>query len=170
MLADYGLLPKPPAKLDVDGTPRPVVIVSPVFYSLFALLTFRKLVVAGVLLYSLPFFLEFGALIRLRKIEPSLRGAFGILPSRGGVAVLAALPMIILIDGVGVSFEERKYGLRTIIGATVAAAAGPVMYRLARHRRTSYANWPMERPNTSDARCTCTIFVFGCRATQAEWD
>ena len=123
-----------------------------------------------MLLYSLPFFLEFGALIRLRKIGPSLRGAFGILPSRGGVAVLAALPMIILIDGVGVSFEERKYGLRTIIGATVAAAAGPVMYRLARHRRTSYANLANGTAEYVDARCTCTIFVFGCRATQAEWD
>src|ERR671923_227930 len=45
VLASDGLLPKALAKLDVDGTPRTAVIVSAVFYSLFALVTFSKLVV-----------------------------------------------------------------------------------------------------------------------------
>src|SRR5207249_978889 len=87
------------AKLDVHGTPRTAIIVSAVFYSLFALVSFSKLVVADVLLYSLALFLEFGALVQLRKTEPSLRGVFRIPLGRTGVAVLAALAM--MVDSVG---------------------------------------------------------------------
>src|SRR5439155_1724308 len=45
VLADDGLLPKALAKLDVHGTPRTAVIVSAIFYSLFALVAFGKLIV-----------------------------------------------------------------------------------------------------------------------------
>src|SRR4029077_19896886 len=78
VLAGDGLLPKPLAKLDVHGRPRTAIIVSAVFYSVFALVAFGKLIVADVLLYSVALFLEFGALIQLRKTEPSLRGVFRI--------------------------------------------------------------------------------------------
>src|SRR6266550_4468116 len=136
VLAADGLLPKALAKLDVHGTPRMAIIVSAVFYSLFALVSFSKLVVADVLLYSLALFLEFGALVELRKTEPSLRGAFRIPLGRGGVATLAALPMIVLLGVIAISFRDGEYGLPALIGAAVAIAAGPVMYRLA-CRRTS---------------------------------
>jgi amino acid transporter len=131
VLASDGLLPQPLAKLDPRGTPRTAVIVSGVFYSFFALVSFSKLVVADVLLYSLALFLEFAALVQLRKAEPSLRGVFRIPLSRAGVAVLAALPMIMLIGVVGVSLADGQYGLPAVIGASVAIAAGPVVYRVA---------------------------------------
>jgi amino acid transporter len=131
VLAVDGLLPKVLAKLDAHGTPRIAVIVSAVFYSLFALVTFSKLVVADVLLYSLALFLEFGALIQLRKTEPSLRGVFRIPLSRAGVAALAALPMIVLVGVLGISFTDGEYGLPAVIGAVVAIATGPFMYRFA---------------------------------------
>jgi amino acid transporter len=131
VLASDGLLPQPLAKLDTRGTPRTAIIVSAVFYSCFALVSFSKLVVADVLLYSLALFLEFGALIQLRKAEPSLRGVFRIPLSRAGVAVLAALPMIMLIGVVGVSLADGQYGLPAVIGAAMAIAAGPVVYRVA---------------------------------------
>src|SRR5207244_5011732 len=95
VLANDGLLPRPLAKLDVRGTPRTAIIVSAGFYSVFALVSFGKLIVADVLLYSLALFLEFGALVQLRKIEPSLRGVFRIPLGRAGVTILAALPMIV---------------------------------------------------------------------------
>ena len=107
---------KPLAKLDVHGTPRTAVIVSAVFYSLFALVTFGKLIVADVLLYSVALFLEFGALIQLRKTEPSLRGVFRIPLGRTGVAVLASLPMIVLVGVIGVSFADGEYGLPAVVG------------------------------------------------------
>src|SRR6187397_338054 len=120
VLADDGLLPKPLAKLDVHGTPRTAVIVSAVFYSIFALVAFGKLIVADVLLYSVALFLEFGALIQLRKTEPSLRGVFRIPLTRTGVAILASLPMIVLVGVIAVSFADGEYGLAAVIGAAVA--------------------------------------------------
>src|SRR5215475_10717689 len=134
VLADDGLLPKALAKLDVRGTPRPAVIVSAVFYSLFALVSFGKLIVADVLLYSLALFLEFGALVQLRKTEPKLRGVFRIPVSRAGVAVLASLPMMVLVGVICVSFADGEYGFPAVIGTAIAIAAGPLMYRLARRR------------------------------------
>ena len=107
------------------------------FSTRFLLLSrFGKLVVADVLLYSLALFLEFGALIQLRKTEPSLRGVFRIPLGRTGVAVLAALPMIVLVGVIGVSFADDEYGLPAVIGAAVAIATGPLMYRLAQRRST----------------------------------
>jgi len=107
------------------------VIVWAVFYSLFALVSFGKLIVADLLLYSLALFLEFGALIQLRKTEPSLRGVFRIPLGRPGVTVLAALPMIVLIGVIVVSVVDGEYGLPAVIGAILAVVAGPVLYRAA---------------------------------------
>ena len=133
VMASDRLLPSALGRTDSSGTPRNAVLVSAVFYSLFVLVPFGKLVIADVLLYSLALFLEFGALIRLRKSEPTLRGVFRIPLGRSGVTTLAALPMIILIGVVAISFRDGEYGVPALIGASVAIAAGPVMYRLARH-------------------------------------
>ena len=136
VLGDDGLLPKALAKLDAHGTPRTAVIVSAVFYSLFALVSFGKLIVADVLLYSVALFLEFGALIRLRKAEPTLRGVFRIPLGRRGVAALASLPMIVLVGVICASFADGEYGLPAIIGTAVAIVAGPLVYRLVQRRTT----------------------------------
>jgi amino acid transporter len=107
-------------------------MVSAAFYSIFVLLPFGKLVIADVLLYSLALFLEFAALVHLRKIQPKLRGPFRIPLSRNGVAILAALPMVILLGVIAISFRDGEYGVPAIIGAAVAIALGPIIYRLAR--------------------------------------
>jgi amino acid transporter len=126
VLAVDHLLPRSLATLDPRGTPRKAVIISAVLYSAFVLVPFGRLVIADVLLYSLALFLEFGALIQLRKHEPSLRGAFRIPLNRGGVIVLAALPIIGLIGVSVISFRDGEYGIPAMI------SAGPVMYCLVR--------------------------------------
>jgi amino acid transporter len=131
VLATDHLLPRALAMTDARGTPRNAVLVSAAFYSFFVLVPFGKLVIADVLLYSLALFLEFGALVQLRKREPSLRGSFRIPIGRGGVIVLAALPMVILMGVVAMSFRDGEYGVPAVIGATVAIALGPVMFHLA---------------------------------------
>ncbi len=136
VMATDRLLPKSLGRLDSRGTPRKAVIISALFYSVFVLVPFGKLVVADVLLYSLALFLEFGALVRLRKSEPTLRGVFRIPTGRGGVIFLSALPMIVLAGVIAISFRDHEYGLPAVIGAAVAIAVGPIMYALAR-RRTS---------------------------------
>ncbi|MEY2540200.1 MAG: hypothetical protein QOG67_3940 [Verrucomicrobiota bacterium] len=130
VLASDRLLPAFLGRTDSSGTPRNAVLVSAAFYCLFALLPFGKLVIADVLLYSLALFLEFGALIQLRKREPALRGVFRIPVSRSGVTALAVLPVIVLVGVVAISFRDGEYGLPAVIGALVAIAAGPVVYRL----------------------------------------
>jgi len=136
VMATDRLLPASLGKLDSRGTPRNAVLISAVFYSIFALVPFGKLVIADVLLYSLALFLEFGALVRLRRTEPSLRGRFRIPTGRAGVIVLAALPVVILVGVIAISFRDHEYGLPAVIGASVAIAIGPIMFVLAR-RRTS---------------------------------
>src|SRR3954452_3507429 len=84
VLASDRLLPAALGRLDSRGTPRNAVIVSAICYSIFVLVPFGKLVIADVLLYSLALFLEFAALVQLRKTEPSLRGAFRIPVGRCG--------------------------------------------------------------------------------------
>jgi amino acid transporter len=135
VLAFDGLLPSRLAKLDQHGTPRTAVIVSAICYSIFVLVPFGKLVIADVLLYSLALFLEFAALVQLRKTEPALRGAFRIPLGRGGIILLATLPMSVLAGVVAISFRDGEYGFPAVIGAAVAIVSGPVIYRFAGRSR-----------------------------------
>jgi membrane protein DedA with SNARE-associated domain len=96
------------------------------------LLPFSGLVVADVLLYSLALMLEFGALLRLRQVEPTLRGTFRIPLGTGGVALLAALPLAVLLLVTGLSIADGEYGVPALAGAGLAIAAGPLCYYAAR--------------------------------------
>jgi amino acid transporter len=140
VMARDELLPAALASEDAHGTPRTAVLASAVLYSAFVLIPFSELVIADVLLYSLALFLEFGALVRLRRTEPELRGAFRIPLGRRGVAVLAAIPMAVLIGVVAISFRDGEYGLKAVVGAGVAIALGPAVFALAsRGKRASEA-------------------------------
>ena len=131
VMARDGLLPSPLAAADKRGTPRAAVLWSAVLYSLIVVVSFGKLVIADVLLYSLALFLEFGALVRLRKTEPNLRGAFRIPLGRGGVTLLAALPMLVLVGVVAISFRDGEYGFPAVVAAGIAIALGPIVYGIA---------------------------------------
>ena len=135
VLASDRLLPAALGQTDRHGTPRNAVLVSAFFYSVFALVPFGKLVIADVILYSLALFLEFGALIQLRKCEPNLRGAFRIPVGRNGVMALAAPPIIVLLGVIVLSFRDGEYGLPAIIGAAVSIALGPFLYFFATRNR-----------------------------------
>jgi amino acid transporter len=139
VMAQDGLLPAALARTDARGTPRAAVLGAAVCYSLFMLLPFSGLVVADVLLYSLALMMELGALVALRRREPALRGSFRIPVGAAGVAMLAALPLGVLLLVVGLSFADGEYGLPAVIGAGVAIALGPLAYALARahHRRVA---------------------------------
>jgi len=134
VMAGDGLLPSALARTDARGTPRNAVLLSALCYSFFVLVPFGKLVVADVLLYSLALFLEFGALIQLRKTEPGLRGAFRIPVGRGGVILLAAMPMAVLLGVIGISLRDGEYGLPALIGSGVAIAVGPIAFALIGRR------------------------------------
>jgi amino acid transporter len=136
-MASDGLLPTALARLDSRSTPRNAVVVSAVWYSIFALLSFTHLVVADVLLYSMALFLEFAALIALRKKNPGLRGSFRIPLGRGGVTALALLPAVILVGVVAMEMTDGEYGGPAVLGALAALLLGPVAYQFARRASSS---------------------------------
>src|SRR3954462_9739532 len=114
VMAEDGLLPAAIRRVDRNGTPYVAVIASAIAYSIFVLVPLARLVVADVVLYALALALEFGALIVLRKKEPTLRGSFRIPVGRGGVIALALLPMVILLAVVALSFRDGEYGLPAV--------------------------------------------------------
>ena len=128
------LLPTPLARTDTRGTPRTAIVVSAICYSVFVLLPFAELVVADVVLYALALFLEFGALIRLRKHEPTLRGAFRIPVNRAGVITLASIPAVILLIVIALGVLDGDYALPALIGSLGAVVLGPIGYWLAARR------------------------------------
>lgn len=134
-MAQDRLLPRALARSDASGVPRVAVIASAACYSVFALLPFAQLVVADVLLYSLALFLEFAALVQLRRREPWLRGAFRIPVGTAGVGALAVLPVVILAVVVVLGFQDGEYAGPALAGSFVGVAAGPIVYAIVLRRR-----------------------------------
>jgi amino acid transporter len=132
-MAEDGLLPRVFAGVDARGTPVAAVLASGICYSIFAIFQLQWLVVADVLLYALALFLEFGALVALRRREPGLRGTFRIPVGTAGVTLLAALPMAIMVVVVWLEMQDAEFGLPAVLSSLVAIGLGPVAYVLA-HR------------------------------------
>jgi amino acid transporter len=138
VMANDRLLPRAIAYIDERGTPRNAVLVSAVMYSVFVLAPLGSLVVADVLLYAFALSIEFGALVRLRKTEPNLRGAFRIPLARPGVIALALLPVTILVVIVVLSFRDGEYGFPAVVGTAIGMSLGVGAYAIVdRHRRRS---------------------------------
>src|SRR5437016_3459045 len=128
VLAQDGLLPAALAVTDERGTPRNAVLVSALAYSGFALIPFGGLLAGDVLLYSAALALEFGALLRLRRAEPELRGAFRVPLGVPALAALGVLPILLILSAVGLEIQSREIGLPGVLVAGVLAAVGPVAY------------------------------------------
>lgn len=127
-LAADGLLPASLARVDTRGTPRAAVLVAAALYSLFTVLPFAQLVVADALLYALAMFLEFGALIALRRREPALRGPFRVPLGTTGVTALAVLPALVFLAATGYAIAGGEIGAAAVAGSLVAVALGPLAY------------------------------------------
>jgi amino acid transporter len=134
VMADDGYLPSPLARTDANGTPRSAVLISALVYSVVVLISFGTLVVADVLLYSLALSLELASLVRLRRREPALRGAFRIPLGANGVTALAALPILVLMLVVFLSFYDGEFGVPALVGAGTAIALGPLVFWIAARR------------------------------------
>jgi len=137
VLAQDGLLPAALARTDARGTPRNAVLVSALVYSGFALLPFGGLLAGDVLLYTAALGLEFAALIRLRRAEPTLRGAFRVPLGVPWLVALASLPLVVLVAGLVLEVRSRAIGLPGVVVAVLLAVAGPPVYLALRARRAT---------------------------------
>jgi amino acid transporter len=131
-LARDGLLPGSLGGTDARDTPRVAVIVSAVVYSLCALIDFGDLLAADVLLYTLALVLEFGALLALRRNEPSLRGPFRIPLPTSVLAVLGALPALVLGAAVALELRGGGAGYAGVLVGLTLTVLGPGIYVLLR--------------------------------------
>lgn len=142
-MAIDGLLPAALANTDARGTPRTAVLVSAVFYSVFVLVPFGRLVVADVLLYAIALMLEFGALITLRRREPTLRGTYRIPVGTAGVIALAALPAVVLGVDIWLAIRDGDIARPSLVGSAIGLGLGPLLYfTLAAARRPDPAPTP----------------------------
>src|SRR5881398_792731 len=137
VLAQDGLLPAALARTDARGTPANAVLVSAVVYSLFSLLPFGGLLAGDVLLYTAALGLEFAALIRLRRAEPTLRGAFRVPLGVRWLVALASLPLVVLVAGLVLEVRSRAIGLPGVVVAVLLAVVGPPVYLALRARRAT---------------------------------
>ena len=128
VLAQDGLLPVALARTDERGTPRNAVLVSALAYSGFTLVPFGGLLAGDVLLYTAALALEFASLLQLRRAEPELRGAFRVPAGVPALAVLATLPILLIVIAVGLEIQSREIGLPGVLVAGLLAAVGPVAY------------------------------------------
>jgi len=128
VIAQDGLLPEFLARVDERNVPRNAVIVSAIGYSVCAVIPFGGLLAGDVLLYTTALAMEFAALLKLRRAEPELRGAFRVPLGVPGLAVLAALPVLMIVAAVVLAIQSHEIGLPGILVAVALAVAGPVWY------------------------------------------
>ena len=89
---------------------------------------FGGLLAGDVLLYTAALALEFASLLQLRRAEPELRGAFRVPAGVPALAVLATLPILLIVIAVGLEIQSREIGLPGVLVAGLLAAVGPVAY------------------------------------------
>ncbi len=134
-VAQDRLLPQWLAAVDARGVPVRSILLASTLYSVLALLPFGDLIAADVLLYAIALALEFAALIQLRSTEPELRGAFRLPLGRRGLVLLALCPMVILVGVTSLEIAEGEHAGRALLLATLAAAAGPLVFSALDRRR-----------------------------------
>ncbi len=135
VVAQDGLLPRALAVVDARGTPVRAVLLASCCYTLLALVPFAELVSADVVLYAVALFLEFAALVQLRRIAPDAAAPFRIPLGTAGVAVLALVPASVLVAMIALDVALGEFGGRAMLLALGVAALGPVVHAALARRR-----------------------------------
>ncbi|HEX4946225.1 MAG TPA: APC family permease [Blastocatellia bacterium] len=135
-MAEDGLLPQALTKTHPRfGTPVISLLVCAAIYSVFTLLSFKKLVVINVLIYTMSLLLEFAALIRLRFTRPDLERPFkipggmpGVLMALFSLLLFALACIVFTITGEDDSWQQ----IILVIGLLLT---GPLVYSILKWRR-----------------------------------
>jgi amino acid transporter len=130
VMAQRGHLPSVFARVHPRfGTPYGSILVAAVLHAILATGSFAFLLVIDVLLFVLSYVLIFVTGFVLRSKEPGLPRPFRVPVGTGGMAVLAAVPVIVALVFLVAN------GARTLAWGAVAAATGPVAYLAVAQRR-----------------------------------
>ena len=131
-LAVDGLAPAALARRLKNGAPWVSVLVCSAGWALALGFTFERLISIDLVLYGASLVLEFVALLVLRVREPNLPRPFRV---PGGVpgALLAGLgPTGLIAFAIWAARGERVGAMPALLFALLVAAAGPLVYALAR--------------------------------------
>jgi amino acid transporter len=121
------------------STPYVSILVSSAIVSVLVLFTFGDLVVMDIILYGAGLFLEFLALVVLRRKEPNLPRPFRIPLGTTGLVIMILLPMSIYLIALGgaIFSGETLWGPVTLALIMLLSAAGG--WQLVRWRNPNLA-------------------------------
>ncbi len=142
-MAEDGLLPKFITKTHPRfGTPVVSLLICSVIYSAFSLLSFKKLVVINVLIYTVSLLLEFAALIRLRFTRPDLERPFKIPGGMVGVGIALSSLLIFAIACIVFTITGEDDSWRQLFLVLALLLTGPFVY--------AFQQWLKEPPRTEE--------------------
>jgi len=131
-LAEEGLLPKVVARRTETGVPWVSVVLCSLAWALALGMSFERLISIDLVLYGGALVLEFVALVVLRVKEPELVRPFRVPGGLWGAVVMGVGPTLLIGFALWAARGERVAGLPALGFATIVAAAGPLVYLVAR--------------------------------------
>jgi amino acid transporter len=127
VLAREGQMPGPLARVHPKfGTPWVAVVVSAAAYALFAVFSFKELIVLNIWLYSLSLLVELAAFLWLRRVAPALPRPWRVPGGWGGAIFVTALPMLFVAAAMATA------GWLNTAAGVVAALTGPLAWLVFR--------------------------------------
>ena len=115
------------------------VVLCSVGWALALRLSFERLISIDLVLYGGALVLEFVALVVLRVKEPELARPFKVPGGVWGAVAVGVGPVALIAFALWAARGERMVGLPSLGFAAIVAAAGPVVYFVARRLRTGLA-------------------------------
>jgi amino acid transporter len=131
-MAEEGMLPEAVARKNKWGVPWVSVALCSVGWALALGLSFERLISIDLVLYGASLLLEFVALVVLRVKEPKLVRPFKVPGELWGAVGMGVGPAVLIGFALWAARGERVAGLPALGFAAIVAAAGPVVYAVAR--------------------------------------
>jgi amino acid transporter len=118
-----------------SGVPLVSLAAACVVAGLIAAFPFTQLVVLDILLYSVELFLEFLALIALRKSSPNLERPFRVPGGWGGTIAVTVLPMSFAVVVAAATFDGKGPELYQMAVIPAVILSGTLIYFWKRRKR-----------------------------------
>ena len=135
-MADDGLLPHALSRVGSrHGVPHVSIITCATIVSIMVLWRFEDLLIIDVMLYGCALFLEFAALIALRRLMPNATRPFRIPLSQSGLLALFVCPILCFTSGVVALVAKQSPHMGALIFATSALLAGPLFWLVEKRTR-----------------------------------
>ena len=132
-MSDDGCLPSVLRKVDRRrGTPYVSIIGCAAVVSGMVLWQFEDLLIIDVILYGCALFLEFLALISLRRRQPAMERPFRIPLSPGGLVAMTCLPALCFLAGIAALAANESIHTNALVFALGSVCTAPLAWLAAR--------------------------------------